>query len=78
MYLVVRSSGNAPEIVPAIRTQLAGMDSTLPLAQVRTMDELLDESLVQQRFRTWLISGFRSTSPASFGDRSFTHLFPIR
>jgi len=34
------------------------MDSTLPLAQVRTMDELLDESLVQQRFRTWLISGF--------------------
>jgi putative ABC transport system permease protein len=25
---------------------------------VRTMDELLDESLVQQSFRTWLISGF--------------------
>jgi putative ABC transport system permease protein len=58
MYLVVRSSGNAPEIVPAIRSQLASMDSTLPLAQIRTMDQLLDESLVQQRFRTWLVSGF--------------------
>src|ERR1051326_4745737 len=58
MYLVVRSNGSAPQIVPAIRAELAGMDSTLPLAQVRTMDELLDESLVQQRFRTWLISGF--------------------
>jgi putative ABC transport system permease protein len=46
------------DVVPAIRTQLASMDSAIPLAQIRTMDELLDESLVQQRFRTWLISGF--------------------
>jgi putative ABC transport system permease protein len=58
MYLVVRSNGNAADLVPAIRNQLANIDNTLPLAQVRTMDELLDESLVQQRFRTWLISGF--------------------
>ena len=58
MYLVVRSSGNAQPIVPAIRRELASMDGTLPLARVRTMDELLDESLMQQRFRTCLISGF--------------------
>jgi len=58
MYLVVRSTGKATDVVPAIRTQLASMDSAIPLAQIRTMDELLDESLVQQRFRTWLISGF--------------------
>ena len=44
--------------MPAVRTALVGMDSTLPLAQIRTMDELLDESLVQQRFRTWLVGGF--------------------
>ena len=58
MYLVVRSSGSAAQIVPAIRAELAGMDNTLPLAHVRTMDELLGDSLVQQRFRTWLITGF--------------------
>src|SRR5215471_8557032 len=58
MYLVVRSSGSAVDLVPAIRTQLASVDATVPLAQIRTMDELLDESLVQQRFRTWLVSGF--------------------
>jgi putative ABC transport system permease protein len=58
MYLVVRSDGEAPEIVPAIRAQLARIDSSVPLAQIRTMEELLDESLVQQRFRTWLVSGF--------------------
>jgi putative ABC transport system permease protein len=58
MHLVVRSSESASAIIPAVRAELASMDSTLPLAQIRTMDELLDESLVQQRFRTWLVSGF--------------------
>jgi putative ABC transport system permease protein len=58
MYLVVQSSGNPQQIVPAIRAELASMDSTLPLGRVRTMDERLDESLVQQRFRTGLVSGF--------------------
>jgi putative ABC transport system permease protein len=58
MYLVVRSNEGASEIVPAIRSQLASMDSALPLAHIRTMDQLLDESLVEQRFRTWLVSGF--------------------
>jgi putative ABC transport system permease protein len=58
MYLVVRSSGSGTDLVPAIRSELAGLDNTIPLAQIRTMEELLDESLVQQRFRTWLVSGF--------------------
>jgi putative ABC transport system permease protein len=58
MYLVVRASGDAVEVAPAIRRQLESMDRSLPLAQVRTMDQLLDESIVQQRFRTWLVGGF--------------------
>jgi putative ABC transport system permease protein len=58
MYLVVRGNGNAADLVAAIRAQLASVDNTVPLAQIRTMDDLLDDSLAQQRFRTWLISGF--------------------
>ena len=58
MYLAVRGNGNATDLVPAIRAQLESLDSTIPLAQIRTMGELIDESLVQQRLRTWLISGF--------------------
>ena len=58
MYLAVRSSENGVDLVPAIRAELANVDGTIPLAQIRTMDELLDESLMQQRFRTWLVSGF--------------------
>ncbi len=59
MYLAVRSSGNATDLVPAIRSP------TCRAWTVRSRwrrygrwSELLDESLVQQRFRTWLISGF--------------------
>lgn len=62
MYLVVRSGAGRGQIVPAIRRELASLDDALPLARVRTMDELLDDSLVQQRFRTWLISGFATVA----------------
>jgi putative ABC transport system permease protein len=58
MHLVVRSNQDPAVLVPAIRGQLESMDRTLPLAQVRTMDQLLDESVVQERFRTWLVGGF--------------------
>lgn len=58
MYLVVKSRESAQQIVPAIRAELTSMDATLPIGKVRTMDERLDESLVQQRFRMWLVSGF--------------------
>ena len=58
MYLVVQTGGSAQQIVPAIRAELASMDGTLPIGRVRTMDERLDESLIQQRCRTWLVGGF--------------------
>ena len=44
--------------MPAVRTALVGMDSTLPLAQIRTMDELLDESLCSSAFAPGWLSGF--------------------
>jgi putative ABC transport system permease protein len=58
MYLVVRTPLDSAAIVPAIRTQLESIDKDLPLAQVRTMDQLLEESVVEQRFRTWLVGAF--------------------
>jgi putative ABC transport system permease protein len=44
--------------MPPIRSQLTRLDPEVPLADVRTMDQLLDESLTQQRFRGLLIGGF--------------------
>jgi len=56
MYLVVRSNGVRREIVPAISApNLTSMAVIYP-SEIRTMDELLDESLVQQRLShvAWL------------------------
>lgn len=32
--------------------------ATIPMADIATMDQLLDESVAEQRFRTWLLGGF--------------------
>ena len=58
MYLVVRATTDPQTLISAIRLQLKNMDVTLPLAQVRTMEQLVDGSVMEERFRTWLIGGF--------------------
>lgn len=58
MYLVVRTPLEPESIVPGLRTQLASINKDLPLSQVQTMDQLIEDSVVQERFRTWLVSGF--------------------
>jgi putative ABC transport system permease protein len=59
MSLVVRSATTDPlALVPAIRGELRALDPELPLARVRTMDELLTRSVAQPRFRTLLLAVF--------------------
>lgn len=60
MYLVVRSGEDPGTLAAAICLELKNMDSSVPLAQVRTMEQLLDESVMEQRFRTWLLGSFAS------------------
>ncbi|HEX2328545.1 MAG TPA: FtsX-like permease family protein, partial [Candidatus Angelobacter sp.] len=58
MYLLVQTETDPASIVPALRRELASMDTNLPLARVRTMDRVVEESVVQERFRTWLVGSF--------------------
>lgn len=58
MYLAIRTSGDPASLVPAVRQALASFDNEIPLANIATMDQLLDESVAEQRFRTWLLGGF--------------------
>ena len=58
MYLAIRTSGDPVSLVPAVRGALGSFDSQIPLANVSTMEQLLDESVAEQRFRTWLLGGF--------------------
>jgi putative ABC transport system permease protein len=56
--LVVRTPMEPQSVVPGLRAQLASMNKDMPLARVQTMDQLIEDSVVQEKFRTWLVSGF--------------------
>ena len=58
MYLVVRTPLEPASMVPELRAQLESINKDLPLAHVQTMDQLIADSVVQQKFRTWLIGVF--------------------
>lgn len=51
VYVLVRSSRSDPlMLVPAIRREVATLDSEQPLAEIQTLDQRLTASVAQQRF----------------------------
>ena len=51
IYVLVRSSTSDPlTLVPAIRREVATLDSEQPLAEIQTLDQRLTASVAQQRF----------------------------
>jgi len=49
MHLVVKTSSDSPQLASAIRSEIRGADSELPLFDVMTMPERLSESLANRR-----------------------------
>ena len=58
MYLIVRAAGDPLTHVPAVRQAVAELDPNVPLREVRTMEQLLQESVAAPRFRTMLLGAF--------------------
>jgi putative ABC transport system permease protein len=50
MFLAVRGAAPVTRLVPPIRRVLAAVDPTVPLAQVTTMDDVVDRSMASSRF----------------------------
>ena len=57
MTLLVRTAGDGP-VLPAVRDRIARIDPRLPLASVRTLDEIVDTNLVLHRFLSSMMTGF--------------------
>ena len=55
---MVRSAADPTALVPSIRAEIARLDRTLPVANVRTMDEVLSSARSRQRFLTLLLGLF--------------------
>jgi putative ABC transport system permease protein len=58
MTLVVRSSSDLTRLVPPVRREVWALDRDLPISEVKTMDQMLAESLSQSRFYALLVGSF--------------------
>jgi predicted permease len=54
---VIRSTLPPSALVPALRQVIQQVDAQLPIANVRTIDDLRGEKLSSQRFMMWLVAG---------------------
>jgi predicted permease len=57
-YLVVRTSGDPNAMIPQIRRTLHDLDASLPLYQVATIDDLMNDSLEVPRYLSLLVGSF--------------------
>jgi len=58
MSLVVRTNANPSSLTSAVTGAVHQVDSELPLLQIRTMQDVVGESLAQQRFNMQLLAVF--------------------
>jgi predicted permease len=50
MFIVVRGSGDVPTLLPGVRRILAEFDSSLPMSDVRTLEQRLADTTTRRRF----------------------------
>ncbi len=62
LYLVLRTAGDPHSLISAARAAVRDIDPSLPIAQVRTMDEVLAGARSRPRFLTTLLGLFSATA----------------
>jgi putative ABC transport system permease protein len=58
MDVVVRTDGDPAAFAPVLRQAAAQVDRSIPVARVRTMDDIVSTSVADQRFNLFLIGAF--------------------
>jgi putative ABC transport system permease protein len=58
MYLSVKAAGDPVNLVNAVRNEVWAIDRDLPVSQIKTMDQLMSESLAEPRVYTLLLGVF--------------------
>lgn len=60
--MAVRTSGDPAEMSKSIAAAIHAVDPDLALADIKTMDQIIDESLVSDRFNTVLYGAFAAVA----------------
>jgi putative ABC transport system permease protein len=62
MVIVARTTGNPLSLAGPARAAIASLDATQPIADVKTMDDVIAQTFSRQRFSAFLLSGFSLAS----------------
>jgi putative ABC transport system permease protein len=62
LTIAVRTAADPMAFVPMARADLASLDRELPLAGVRTMDEVIGRSIAERRFTMLLLAAFAAVA----------------
>jgi putative ABC transport system permease protein len=55
---MIRTDRSAAAVTPVVKQIVAELDKDLPIGEVRTIEQIIDESTGEPRFRSYLITGF--------------------
>jgi len=58
MIFIVRAERNPLSLSEPARRIIRGLDPAQPIAEIRTMEDILGENFARQRFSAWLLSAF--------------------
>jgi ABC-type antimicrobial peptide transport system permease subunit len=64
MSLVVRTGGDPESFVPSVRSAIHAIDANLPIAEIRTMREVVASTIAERRFQMLLITLFGAVALA--------------
>jgi putative ABC transport system permease protein len=62
MRVVVRTSGGAAALAPAVRKLISGIDRTQPIYEFQTLEEALSGSIAPRRFNMFLLGTFAAAA----------------
>jgi putative ABC transport system permease protein len=62
MTVMVRTATDATAMAPAIRNAIASVDRTQPVAEVRTLEQALADSIAPRRFNLYLLGAFATSA----------------
>ena len=65
LTLAIRTNTDPEEVIARVKSQIWAIDKNLPLFEVRTMEQVLDEDTSQRRFESFVMSVFAGGLRAS-------------
>ena len=58
MNLVIRGTVDTTQLVPAVRSEVRALDSTLPVSNAKTVSQMIDERMSPKRLMTYILGVF--------------------